>query len=279
MGSFLNLLKEVKMTTNPLSLAKQVTKTTSPALEKKENFVPRYVILPGALGGLTKIVMEVKETTTAPLDQSRPQINVTSLSYLVPSSIFLGVMSSLIGMFVLSDFLYLKKSKLKVFGLSLLFGLFFPLVFETASNTLQLQNEIEELQEEKVQVEEIAISNAMLSSSAPSSLESIESIEELAIGTTNFSNQEMAIENIEEIAKNSQDTLVSQEALAAIANIARRSPHEPISPEAIQAIEKVAIQSNSSEVRELAVRTLESLKGQISTSEDVLDEAIARILS
>jgi len=272
------------MTSNPLAFQDQESDFVTLS-EEKEHFILQYVVVPGALGGLTKIIMEVKDSTqnfqTIQPGQNQTELNLPTLGYLVPSSIFLGIISSLIGMFVLSDFLDFKKSKFKIFGLSLIFGLFFPLVFEAASNTLQLQNQISTIQEEKVRVEEAAINNAMPLTDDPISLEAaIQDIEELAVGSTDVRNQTMAIKNIEELAVLSNQTTVSEEALGAIAMIARQSQDDRVAPEAIESIEKLALKSNQPEVKTLAVETLENLRGEIPAREDaVLDEAINRILS
>lgn len=272
------------MTNNPLAFQQEESDLVTLSA-KKEYFTLQYIVVPGALGGLSKVVMEVKESTqdftTIQPTQRHAELNLASLGYLVPSSIFLGIISSLIGMFVLSDFLDFKQSKFKIFGLSLIFGLFFPLVFDAASNTLQLQNQISTIQEEKVRVEEMAINNAMPLTDEPLSVETaIQNIEDLAIGSSDMRNQTVAIKNIEELATTSQQITVYQEALNAIATIAQQSQYLEVPGQAIKSIEQVALKSNDPEVRAAAVDNLENLRGQIpTTAESLLEEAIARISS
>lgn len=272
------------MTATPLSLNSNVSDDRSTAIARpQEPYLAKYILLPSALGGLTKIIMEVKDSTNnlqvISNNTSNIQIDIAALGYLVPANIFLGVISGLIGTFVLSDFVDLQKSKYKIFGLSLLFGLFFPTVFNAASNTIHLQNEIGRLQERNVQVTEIAVRSAMPSSSDPLSLETaIQNIESLAVGSEDLRLQEMAIHNIGEIVSHSRETPVARKAVLALVAIAQSSPQERVVSEAIKKIEKISLQSNHSDVRTLSLQSLEQLGDRVSIDlRPTLDEAIRRL--
>ncbi|MBE9032447.1 hypothetical protein IQ266_22165 [filamentous cyanobacterium LEGE 11480] len=209
-----------------------------------------HIALPGALGGIAKVTWDGMNPPEIPFDAKLSDTQPSSLGALpriapspfvtVPGSIFLGVISALIGILVLSDMVDLKKAQLKIFGLSLVFGLFFPSVFELAGKTISLQNQndqaqaaVEQAQAEVEQAQKTTIDQVtQVTKIADTSQNSgtkvrnagVNSIEELAEKTDNQQVKQKAIESIGQLAKESKDPEVEQNAIRSLQSISSDVP-------------------------------------------------------
>ncbi|NET37782.1 MAG: hypothetical protein F6K19_38210 [Cyanothece sp. SIO1E1] len=243
------------------------------------NVIVNHVVLPGALGGVAKITWELTEPPGGSQQLEMPTAP-WGLFSLVPANMFLGIVSALIGTLVLTDVIDLKKSKLKIFGLSLVFGLFFPIVFEAASTNIQLQNRTQLLEAENNQLEQNtqnAVHNikqlAAKSEDADVQQEAIENIKQLAAGSSNADVQASAIDDIQQLAAESDDVTLQQGAIDNIKQVAEGAEDAAVQTGAITSIKELATESDDVTLQQGAIDNIKHLAEKADIA-DVQQEAI-----
>ncbi|WAN68572.1 hypothetical protein BJP36_40055 [Moorena producens JHB] len=209
------------------------------------NELGAYVAAPGAVGGLTKIVLElVQPPSTIPVNPPA----CSSFLCLVPANLFLGMISAVIGTFLLSDVLVFRKSKFKVIGLALTLGLFFPSVFSTASTITNLNLEVQEATQQKNQAIQATIATnqklAITSGNNKVKQDVIQTINTLGKNSADPQVKKNAIQNIESVAKDSKDTTVKQQAVKSLEDLGTNSQNLSVKKDAISALETLKIDAS-----------------------------------
>ena len=204
-----------------------------------------YVALPGAMGGVARVVRQLEDPQTRPSVRisicPSPVFPVCTLPCLIVSNLFLGTISAMIGAFVLAKILLnFQKSKLTYFGLSLLFGIFFPTVFVTAQRAT-LGGEVAQTSEE--------LNNCQAAA---------EATEDNTVKTN-------AITASQTIASTSDDPTVKTNAINTSQNIASTSQDAKVKTNAINASQAIATTTNDPTVQQQAIiasRTIASNASQ-----------------
>ncbi|NEO38676.1 MAG: hypothetical protein F6J90_21005 [Moorea sp. SIOASIH] len=232
---------------NPQSnISKAYEPEATSSEEMTMNELGAYVAAPGAVGGLTKIVLEIVQPPSS-IPVNPPACS--SFLCLLPANLFLGMISAVIGTFLLSDVLVFRKSKFKVIGLALTLGLFFPSVFSTASTITNLNLEVQEATQQKNQAIEGTIAAntklAITSKDTKVKQEVIQDIKTLGKKSADPQVQKKAIQNIEAVAKDSKDTTVKQQAVKSLEDLGTNSQNQLVKTEAIYALQNLKIDANS----------------------------------
>ena len=204
-----------------------------------------YVALPGAMGGVARVIRQLEDPQTRPPVRMSicpsPIFPVCRLPCLIVSNLFLGTVSAMIGAFVLAKILLnFQKSKLTYFGLSLLFGIFFPTVFVTAQRAT-LGGEVAQTSEE--------LNNCQAAA---------EATEDDTVKTN-------AITASQTIASTSDDPTVKTNAITTSQNIASTSRDATVKTNAINASQTIATTTNDPTVQQQAIiasRTIASNASQ-----------------
>ncbi|NEP99300.1 MULTISPECIES: hypothetical protein [unclassified Moorena] len=210
------------------------------------NELGAYVAAPGAIGGLTKIVLEIVQPPSS-IPVNPPACS--SFLCLLPANLFLGMISAVIGTFLLSDVLVFRKSKFKVIGLALMLGLFFPSVFSTASTITNLNLEVQEARQQQNQAIQATMAAnqklAITSKETKVQKEVIKDIKTLGNNSADLQVKKNAIQTIEAVAKESKDTTVKQQAVDSLEDLATNSQNKLVKTEAISALQNLKINANS----------------------------------
>ncbi|NEO73225.1 hypothetical protein [Moorena sp. SIO3H5] len=211
---------------NPQSnISKPYEPEATSSEEMTMNELVTYVAAPGAVGGLTKIVLEVVQPpSSSPVNSPA----CSSFLCLLPANLFLGMISAVIGTFLLSDVLVFRKSKFKVIGLALTLGLFFPSVFSTASTITNLNLEVQEATQQKTQAIQATIAAK----------------EELGIVSEDIKVKQEVIQDIEAVAKESKDTTVQQQAVKSLEDLGTNSKNQSVKKNAISALESLKLDAS-----------------------------------
>ena len=232
---------------NPQSnISKAYEPEATSSEEMTINELVTYVAAPGAIGGLTKIVLEIVQPPSS-IPVNPPACS--SFLCLLPANLFLGMISAVIGTFLLSDVLVFRKSKFKVIGLALMLGLFFPSVFSTASTITNLNLEVQEATQQKNQAIQATIAAnqklAITSKETKVQKEVIKDIKTLGNNSADLQVKKNAIQTIEAVAKESKDTTVKQQAVDSLEDLATNSQNKLVKTEAISALQNLKINANS----------------------------------
>ncbi|NEO43511.1 MAG: hypothetical protein F6K55_04995 [Moorea sp. SIO4A3] len=232
---------------NPQSnISKAYEPEATSSEEMTMNELGAYVAAPGAIGGLTKIVLEIVQPPSS-IPVNPPACS--SFLCLLPANLFLGMISAVIGTFLLSDILVFRKSKFKVIGLALMLGLFFPSVFSTASTITNLNLEVQEARQQKNQAIQATMAAntklAITSKETKVQKEVIKDIKTLGNNSADLQVKKNAIQTIEAVAKESKDTTVKQQAVESLEDLATNSQNQLVKTEAISALQNLKIEANS----------------------------------
>ncbi len=232
---------------NPQSnISKAYEPEATSSEEMTINELVTYVAAPGAIGGLTKIVLEIVQPPSS-IPVNPPACS--SFLCLLPANLFLGMISAVIGTFLLSDVLVFRKSKFKVIGLALMLGLFFPSVFSTASTITNLNLEVQEATQQKNQAIQATIAAnqklAITSKETKVQKEVIKDIKTLGNNSADLQVKKNAIQTIEAVAKESKDTTVKQQAVKSLEDLATNSQNKLVRKDAISALQNLKINANS----------------------------------
>jgi len=232
---------------NPQSnISKAYEPEATSSEEMTINELVTYVAAPGAIGGLTKIVLEIVQPPSS-IPVNPPACS--SFLCLLPANLFLGMISAVIGTFLLSDVLVFRKSKFKVIGLALMLGLFFPSVFSTASTITNLNLEVQEATQQKNQAIQATIAAnqklAITSKETKIQKEVIKDIKTLGNNSADLQVKKNAIQTIEAVAKESKDTTVKQQAVKSLEDLATNSQNKLVRKDAISALQNLKINANS----------------------------------
>ncbi|NEQ11333.1 MAG: hypothetical protein F6K37_37210 [Moorea sp. SIO4E2] len=238
---------------NPQS---NISKSYEPEVTSSEemtmNELVTYVAAPGAVGGLTKIVLEQVQPSSSISVNSAA---CSSFLCLLPANLFLGMISAVIGTFLLSDVLVFRKSKFKVIGLALTLGLFFPSVFSTASTITNLNLEVQEAREQQNQAIQATITAnqklAITSQETKVKQEAIQNIEAVGKKSADPQVKKNAIQNIETVAKESKDPTVKQQAVKSLEYLGTNSKNKSVKKDAISALEKLKIDGNKTLINQV----------------------------
>ncbi|AOX01148.1 hypothetical protein BJP34_18385 [Moorena producens PAL-8-15-08-1] len=232
---------------NPQSnISKAYEPEATSSEEMTMNELGAYVAAPGAIGGLTKIVLEIVQPPSS-IPVNPPACS--SFLCLLPANLFLGMISAVIGTFLLSDVLVFRKSKFKVIGLALMLGLFFPSVFSTASTITNLNLEVQEARQQQNQAIQATMAAnqklAITSKETKVQKEVIKDIKTLGNNSADLQVKKNAIQTIEAVAKESKDTTVKQQAVESLEDLATNSKNQLVKTEAISALQNLKINANS----------------------------------
>ncbi|WP_424100191.1 hypothetical protein [Moorena producens] len=232
---------------NPQSnISKAYEPEATSSEEMTMNELGAYVAAPGAVGGLTKIVLEIVQPPSS-IPVNPPACS--SFLCLLPANLFLGMISAVIGTFLLSDVLVFRKSKFKVIGLALMLGLFFPSVFSTASTITNLNLEVQEARQQQNQAIQATMAAnqklAITSKETKVQKEVIKDIKTLGNNSADLQVKKNAIQTIEAVAKESKDTTVKQKAVESLEDLATNSKNKLVKTEAISALQNLKIDANS----------------------------------
>ena len=228
-----------------------------------------YVSIPGAFGGLTKVLLELENSRwlAEPIEaQSPSQSHYPSCSFWycsVPINIFLGAISALIGVFVLAGLFDVKKNKFTIIASALFFGMAFPAAFETVLQNQQLQ---EDVKQEAFKVENVRT-------------ETIEEIKYLAVNTEDPNVQEEVIEDIENFAVITTSPNLKEEAIENTGEIAAITEDNNVKVNAVQSLKNIALQAKEDGVKKKAINTIEQIKSEDDSEklQNLLEESISKI--
>ncbi|OLT60411.1 hypothetical protein [Moorena bouillonii] len=251
---------------NPQSnISKAYEPEATSSEEMTMNELGAYVAAPGAIGGLTKIVLEIVQPPSS-IPVNPPACS--SFLCLLPANLFLGMISAVIGTFLLSDVLVFRKSKFKVIGLALMLGLFFPSVFSTASTITNLNLEVQEARQQQNQAIQATMAAntklAITSGNTKVKQEAIQTINTLGEKSADPQVNKNAIQNIEAVGKNSADPQVNKNAIQNIEAVAKESKDTTVKQQAVKSLEDLATNSQNQLVRKDAISALTNLKQDAS---------------
>ncbi len=247
----------------------------------------KSIAFPGALGGLAKTTLDLTmpESIAVQVENSPmaavPLIRDQPLMFIASANMFLGMVSALIGTLVLSDLLDFSKSARKVFGLSLIFGLSFSLVFESAAAKLSLERQLEKAETEKSLAEEMAIQTAARDAIQPiDKRQLMRDIRMIAEYSSSPRVQAMAFQSMQQIAGQVQDIASLNSAIECFSRLAKSALDSQIQQDSILAIEQIAVDSGQSLLRKNAVETLSSMKSDVNPdNQEMLRRSIDLIQS
>lgn len=248
----------------------------------REATLLKSIAFPGALGGLAKTTMDLTmpESIAVQVENSPmaalPLLQEQPLMLIAPANMFLGMVSALIGTLVLSDLLDFSKSARKVFGVSLIFGLSFSLVFESATSKLSLERKLGQAETEKNLTEEIAIQAAARDAVLPSNKQQrMRDIRLIAEYSSSPRVQENAFHSMQQIAGQVQDIPTLTVAIKCFERLAKASLNSQIQSDSILAIERIAVNSNQSLLRKEAVASLSTMAPAVNAdNQETLQRAI-----
>ena len=243
--------------------------TTESVITKRElEEIGFYILAPGTLGGLAKVLWELESSQGTnqaveerPLDQNNYGFWLGSL----PTNLFLGAISALIGIFLLADLIDFKKNKFKIIASALVFGMTFPAVFEAASVNEQLRLRVKETE---LQVTESNLEVAIEADNPQAKEKAIENIENIAVTAKDPNVQTKARQSIEKVAVKSQETEVKVKAIDSLDNVVTNTKDSrKVQLNAVQSIENIAIQAEEAEVGQKAIATLKQIQSEVKNEE------------
>ncbi len=242
----------------------------------------KTVALPGALGGLAKTTMDLttSRATMTYIGQTMdlPRLErISEVLWLSPANMFLGAVSALIGTLVLSDLLDFQRSTRKIFGLSLIFGLSFSLVFEAATSKFSVEQQLSQVESARVQAETVAVRAATLDNRDELAKRTLmQNVRALAETSSSPQVQTMAVESMVHIADQSTDVQTQISAMGCLGRLAAASPFSTVQHDAVLAIRNLATQQPG--VQPAALEQLQALEGQLSPEvQAALGAAIAAL--
>ena len=255
-----------------------------------------YVALPGAMGGVARVIRQLEDPQTRPPVRlsicPSPVFPVCRLPCLIMSNLFLGTISAMIGAFVLAKILLnFQKSKLTYFGLSLLFGIFFPTVFvtaqratlggEVAQTSKELNNcqaAAEASQDATVKREAITASQTIATTSDDPIVKSnaINASQTIAATSDDPTVQQQALTTSQTIATTSDDPTVKSNAINASQTIAATSDDPTVQQQALNASSTIARTSQDATVKREAITTSQNI-ARTSQDAKVQQQAVESI--
>ena len=211
------------MSGNKFDRSKTITFSSKP-LEEEDGqlkLIGCFVAIPGAVGGFAKAAWEAID----------PNLLEQPTLAIVPVYGFLGAVSSVLAIAVISD--AIKKTQLKLIGISLACGLVFPTVLASSASIVRLQTE---LKQETSQSQQLAKNAAR-------------SIADVTAASEDVDVQLKSIADLKQLAISSNDPEVRNTIIRTLANLADTA--SPIVKtkigEAISAIEAISTQQTELE--------------------------------